>query len=93
MYLRLLLNILLFQKRIFFPSIFISIILSYIFYSQLKNTGFLYLLIAPTLHYFIYEIFNSKEYYYYYNLGLPKNILWGTTFVLGAIVQLINLLL
>ncbi len=86
---RLLKNILLFQKKIVFTSAIIAVAIGFIFSVSLNIIGLYYLYIAPMTHLFIYEIKNKNEYYYYYNLGLTKLILWGSTFV----IALINLLI
>ena len=41
------------------------------------------------MHYFIYEIGNPNEYYFYYNLGFSKFFLWSTTIISAVIVALI----
>jgi len=85
---RLLKNIILFQKKIFFISYIISIIIGILFGGDLKSIGLSFLFVAPFTQYIFYEI-NKNQYYYYYNLGLNKAILWFSTFV----IALINLLI
>ena len=87
--LRILKNILLFQKKIFFISYAISILIGILFGGQPKMIGLSFLLIAPFTQYFFYEIKNKNQYYYYYNLGISNVMLWISTFVIG----LINLLI
>ncbi|ALM08702.1 hypothetical protein SB49_13450 [Sediminicola sp. YIK13] len=87
--LRILLNILLFQRNIFFVSYIISIALGILFGGKLQNIGLCFLVIAPLNHFRFYEIKNKNEYYYYYNLGLSNIMLWASTLVIG----LINLLI
>lgn len=82
-------NILLFQKKIFFISYIISILIGILFGGQPKIIGVSFLLIAPFIQYFFYEIKNKNQYYYYYNLGISNVMLWASTFVIG----LINLLI
>lgn len=86
--LRLLKNILLFQKNIFFISYIISIVIGVLFGGDLLSIGLSFLVVAPFTHFFVYEI-NQNQYYYYYNLGLNQAILWLSTFV----IALINLLI
>lgn len=87
--LRILKNILLFQKNIFFISYAVSILIGIIFGGQPKVIGLSFLFISPFTHYFFYEIKNKNKYYYYYNLGISNNMLWISTVVIG----LINLLI
>ncbi len=87
--LRLLKNIFLFQKKIFFISYIISIVIGILFGGEPQIIGLSYLFIAPFSHFFIYEIQNKNQYYYYYNLGFSNVILWVSTFV----IALVNLLI
>lgn len=89
MNLKLLKNIILFQKRIFIISYTISIIIGGLFGGNLKSVGLSFLLISPLTHYFYYEVVNRNQYYYYYNLGISKLTLWGVT----LFIALINLLI
>ena len=52
-------------------------------------TGLYYLFISPLIHYFIYEIRDNNEYYYYFNIGFGKITLWSSTIILGIITFLI----
>jgi len=54
-----------------------------IFVGDIKSIGFSFLFIAPLMQYFIYEVKNKHEYYFYYNLGLSNTILWVSTIVIG----------
>lgn len=47
--------------------------------------GFAFLIIAPFVHFFVYEVKNKNEYYFYYNLGLSKIKLWLSTFLIAFI--------
>lgn len=51
--------------------------------------GLSFSLIAPFVQYFVYDIKDKNQYYYYYNLGLSNIMLWVSTFAIG----LINLLI
>lgn len=82
---RILKNILLFQKKIFFISYLISIFVGFLFGGDLKIIGLIFLLITPFTQYFFYEIKNKNQYYYYYNLGISDTMLWLSTFVTGLI--------
>ncbi len=91
--LRILKNILLFHKKIFFISYIISLIVALLLRGTPKTIGLTFLLIAPFIQYYFYELKTKNEYYYYYNLGITKGKLWLSTFVIGLINLLILLLL
>lgn len=91
--LRILKNILLFQKKIFFISYAISILIGILFGGQPKMIGLSFLLIAPFAQYSFYEIKNKNQYYYYYNLGISNVMLWTSTFVIGLINLLILMMI
>jgi hypothetical protein len=54
------------------------------------GTGFGYMLAGPTMHYYLYELRYPHEYYFYFNGGLSKVLLYATTllinFALGAAI-------
>ena len=83
--LKILKNILLFQKKIFFISYTISILIGILFGGQPKIIGLSFLFIAPFTQYLLYEIKNKNQCYYYYNLGISDIMLWVSTFVIGLI--------
>jgi len=56
-----------------------------IFGDDIKSIGLAFLFIAPLMQYFVYEIKNKHEYYFYYNLGLSNAKLWVSTFIIGII--------
>lgn len=85
--LRIFKNILLFQKKIFFISYPISILIGILAGGQPKMMGLSFLLIAPFVHYYLYDIIDKNQYYYYYNLGLSNCMLWISTFA----IVLVNL--
>lgn len=92
--LRILKNILLFQKKIFFLSYMLSFVFGvYLLYGDAKTVGFCFLVVAPIVQYFIYEIKDKNEYYYYFNVGLSRIQLWISTIVIGFINLLILSLL
>jgi len=86
---RIIKNILLFQKKIFFISYAISILIGIFFGGGLKTIGLSFICIAPFTQYFFYEAKHKNQYYYYYNLGISRLILWGSTFVIGLVNVLI----
>jgi hypothetical protein len=50
-------------------------------------------LFAPFFHFAIYEIRNPNEYYFYYNLGLSKTVLWISTIAISFCIGLILMVL
>lgn len=80
---RKLLNLLLFQKKIFFRSYLISIVIGLLAERKLASIGFSFLFISLFIHYFSYEIKNKENYYYYFNLGFSKIFLWFSTLIIG----------
>ncbi|MGY0035203.1 hypothetical protein [Pedobacter sp. NJ-S-72] len=85
-----------FYRKLLIPSFGMSILIS-LFGMPLKNIyagiGISFMIITPLFHYFIYEVNNSGEYYFYYNLGLSKIVLWANTIVTSAVIGLIFVLL
>jgi hypothetical protein len=55
---------------------------------SLKTIGISYIFSGLLFHYLIYEVRNRNEYYFYYNLGLSRLILWVVTFVLSLLIGL-----
>ncbi len=48
-----------------------------------------YTLLTPLLIYFVYETRNPEEYYFYYNVGLSKVALWGSSMITSLVTSLI----
>ncbi len=82
---RLIKNILLFQRKIFFISYLLSIIIGLLFGGDFNSIGIAFLVISPLMQYFVYEIKNKNEYYFYYNLGLSNVQLWVSTLLIGIL--------
>jgi hypothetical protein len=57
-----------------------------------EGIGFGYFVAGPLVHYFIYEVKNENEYYFYFNKGITKIILYGTTLILNLILGSLILL-
>jgi hypothetical protein len=87
-----------FYKKLIIPSLSTAVLVGMTGWAltntfSLKWTGFAYVFLAPLFHYFIYEVRNSNEYYFYYNLGLSRTALWASTFLVSLVAALIlNLL-
>jgi hypothetical protein len=54
-----------------------------------KWFGISYMIVVPMFQYYIYETRNPNEYYFYYNMGMSKPILWLATFVFSSLIGLI----
>ncbi|KZS40605.1 hypothetical protein AWE51_06560 [Aquimarina aggregata] len=83
-------NILIFQKKIFFISYLTSIaigILGFLFtgFINHQTIGLGFSLIVPFAQYYVYDIKNKNQYFYYYNLGLSNIMLWVSTFITALI--------
>jgi hypothetical protein len=94
----LLLSILLFYKKLAIPAFIVSMTFGILVFMlsgafSLKLVAISYILLSVLFHYFIYEVMNPKEYYFYYNMGLNKYFLWGASlflsFVIGCILALL----
>jgi len=71
-----------------------AMVLGFLAYAKTEKfswttVGFYYILMSMFFHYFIYEKRNPGEYYFYYNMGLSKIVLWGTSLFLSLIIALI----
>ena len=60
---------------------------------SLASTGAAFMFIAPLFQYFIYEISHPGEYYFYFNMGLSKLILWICTLAISFCIGLILILI
>jgi len=83
-----------FYKKLIIPSIILSFLLGLrgLIESEtnsLASVGIAYMLITPIFHYLTYEIRNKNEYYFYFNQGLSKDVLWGLTFLFSFLIGLI----
>ncbi len=90
--------ILIFYQKLILPTLVLSGLLGLIGFAiagefSLKTIGISYIFLGLLFHYFIYEIRNSNEYYFYYNLGLSRLSLWIITFVLSLVIGLIFIII
>jgi hypothetical protein len=86
--------ILIFYQKLIIPTLILSGLLGFIGLGitgeiSLKTIGISYIFLGLLFHYFIYEVRNYNEYYFYYNMGLSRLSLWIITFVLSFIIGLI----
>lgn len=92
--------LILFQIRIVIPAIFVSLLSGGFGLAAIPSykgfcmgCGLGYMFFAPLFHYFIYELRNPGEYYFYYNLGLSKMFLWGSTVISAILFRTILMML
>ncbi len=92
-------SIYLFYKKIFLASIAVSIAIVFLLsllipiHSFIGSFGISYMFVLPLIHYYIYELRNRNEYYFYYNLGLSKISLWMITAILALVTKIISSLI
>jgi hypothetical protein len=81
-----------FYQKLIFPPLIISIILSLLLMpgpNFFKGTGTAFIILFPVVHYYTYDIRKPQEYYFYYNLGLDKPVLWIITVILGFLIGIL----
>jgi hypothetical protein len=99
--------ILIFYKKIIIPALLMSIIIGFSgkFISETLSgstdessnlfsfdiAAGAFIIFSLTFHYFIYEVRNSDEYYFYFNLGLNKQVLWISTLLLSSIIAILSI--
>ena len=91
---RLITAVLMFYKKLLLPSILMSVFMGLISMVtsdtfSTHTVGAAYILFALFFHFTIYEIRNPNEYYFYYNLGLSKMVLWMSTVLISFCIGLI----
>ncbi len=84
-------GILVFYKKLIAPTIvfsllsgFVGLILFGTF--SLKLVGVSYILMGLLLHYYIYDIRHPNAYYFFFNMGLGKSVLWMATLLIGILI-------
>lgn len=85
-----------FYQKLIIPSLVLSILLSLLIMKLpdfFIGIGISFIFFTPTIHFFIYEVNNPNEYYFYYNLGLSRLNLWLITIVISIISGVILMLL
>jgi hypothetical protein len=81
-----------FYQKLILPPLIISLLLSGLLMpgpTFFKGTGMAFMLLLPVVHYYTYEIRKPQEYYFYYNLGLGKAILWIITVALAFLIGIL----
>jgi hypothetical protein len=87
-------SILFFFKKLILPSFSMAVALAFLegLLTQKflwTSIGIYYILMSMFFHYFFYEKLNPGKYYFCYNMGLSKLILWGSSLFLSLIIVLI----
>lgn len=95
---QLLSGIWIFYRKLIIPTLFAAIAIGAIIMGvsgsfYVKPIGVGYIFLTPVFHYFIYEVRNPGEYYFYYNMGLTKGFLWIMSVLLSAFIGLLIILL
>jgi hypothetical protein len=95
---RILKAIWIFYRKLILPTLILAGLLGFIGFGitgefSFKTIGISYFIIGLLFHYFIYEIRNFNEYYFYYNVGLSRLNLWIITVSLNFIICLIFIIL
>ena len=85
-------SIVAFQQKLILPTFCVALGIGIAGYFMVwstplvQGTGFGYILAGPMVHYFIYELRNPNEYYFYFNTGVGKIILYSVTVILNLIL-------
>jgi hypothetical protein len=86
----------LFYRKLIVPSLVLSVFLSFLqlgFMDIYAGIGISYIILVPFFHFFTYEVTHPEEYYFYYNLGLSKVVLWMNTIITSLIIGLILIII
>lgn len=81
-----------FQQKLIIPTFCVALGIGIAGYFMPWSTpvfqgmGFGYFLAGPLTQYFIYELRNENEYYFYFNKGIGKIILYGSTIIFNTIL-------
>ena len=79
-----------FQQKLIIPTFCASVAIGIAGYFMIwstpiiQGTGFAYFVAGPMVQYYLYDLRNPNEYYFYHNAGLSKQVLYVTTFGLNA---------
>ncbi len=88
---RMIISFWLFYRKLLVPTAVLSMIPGLISTLTtadfLKAMGFAFLPFALLMHFFIYEIRFTKEYYFYYNMGLGKISLWVVNLLFSGLIS------
>jgi hypothetical protein len=86
-----------FHKKLILPTFVVAIGIGaagyFMIFSTpfLKGFGFGYILSGLITQYFVYDVRHTNEYFFYYNLGITKPVLYGSTLVLNFFIGIMIL--
>jgi hypothetical protein len=91
---RIVIGLWIFYRKLLAPALVMSILAGLLGLAvsdsvSLRPIGIAFVFFAPFFHFAIYEIRNPNEYYFYYNLGLSKLVLWISTVLISFGIGLI----
>jgi hypothetical protein len=79
-----------FQQKLILATLCVAIAIGIAGYFMIwstpiiQGTGFGYFLAGPMVHYYLYDLRNPNEYYFYHNAGLSKRLLYVITLGLNV---------
>lgn len=87
---------LIFYKKIFELSLIMTFafgLFSFFLFQEaiFEVIGISYFIFSIFFHFFLYEIRNPDDYYFYYNFGFSKAFLWSVTIIYGFMFFLISI--
>ena len=86
-----------FHKKLIIPTFVVAIGIGAAGYFMIFSTPFLrgfgvgYIFAGLITQYFEYDLRHSNEYFFYYNLGINKTVLYGSTLALNLIIGIVIL--
>ena len=85
-----------FYRKLFLPSLLFSLAIAFVGFVftgifSFTTVSIGYFLLTPLFQYFIYELRNPNEYFFYNNLGLSRLRLWVMSLSLSFLVCVISL--
>ncbi|WP_146105305.1 hypothetical protein [Polaribacter butkevichii] len=106
---RIITSLLIFYKKLIVPSLLMALLSGFAYKYVLIAMGKIdsdaiplfssgaaagaYFIFSLAFQFFIYEIKNANEYYFYYNLGLTKYVLWISNLIISLMLTLLILTL
>ena len=97
---RIALSILLFYRKLVIPTLCMSAMSGFLVFLNTNSfplawrwSWISFILFTPLFQYFIYEVRNPNEYYFYYNMGISKLSLFISSLILSAIIGLIMMMI
>jgi hypothetical protein len=86
-----------FQRKLVFPTFCVSLGIGIAGYFMIwstpiiSGTGYGYFLAGPMVHYYVYELRHPNEYYFYFNGGLSKLVLYASTIAVNSTIAVLIL--